>query len=200
MLGKITENTVFRRYNTAVVVAFIVIVFIALTAASLRYISELSDHKKRGLNQLTAQANQLNAMLVQSEQAITGIQEFAQYNLKYPDELHAKIPPLRQDGSLFFLDKPIRSSLEENKRISGNITGFGQIDEFSLIKQQEIAMANALTPAFVAAQKIIAEANWFYYVSVEQFVNIFPGLVVIGGDLVIECSQISMQKKYKHLG
>lgn len=174
MLNKITENTVFRRYNTAVVVAFIVIVFIALTAASLRYVSELSEHKKRGLNQLTAQANQLNAMLVQSEQAITGIQEFAQYNLKYPDELHAKTPPLRQDGSLFFLDKPIRSSLEENKRISGNITGFGQVDEFSLVKQQEIAMANALTPAFVAAQKIIAEANWFYYVSVEQFVNIFP--------------------------
>ncbi len=94
--------------------------------------------------------------------------------LNTPDELHAKIPPLRQDGSLFFLDKPIRSSLEENKRISGNITGFGQIDKFFLEKKQEIAMANALTPAFVAAQKIIAEANWFYYISVEQFVNIYP--------------------------
>lgn len=174
MLNKKAENTVFRRYNTAVVVAFVVIVFVALTAASLRYYSELSEHKLRGLKQLTAQANQLNSMLVQSEQALTGIQEFAQYNLKYPDELHAKIPPLRQDGSLFFLDKPIRSSLEENKRISGNITGFGQIDKFFLEKKQEIAMANALTPAFVAAQKIIAEANWFYYISVEQFVNIYP--------------------------
>lgn len=174
MLDKIAENTVFRRYNTAVVVAFIIIVFIALTAASLRYYSELSEHKLRGLNQLTAQANQLNSMLVQSEQAITGIQEFAQYILKYPDELYAKTPSLRQDGSLFFLDKPIRSSLEENKRISGNITGFGQIDEFPLAKKQEIAMAYALTPAFVTAQKIIAEANWFYYVSVDQFVNIFP--------------------------
>lgn len=174
MLDKLAENTVFRRYNTAVVVAFIIIVFIALAAASLRYYSELSEHKQRGLNQLTAQADQLNTMLVQSEQAITGIQEFAQYILKYPDELHAKVPKLRQDGSLFFLDKPTRSSLEENKRISGNITGFGQIGEFSLLKKQEIAMANALTPAFVTAQKIIEEANWFYYVSVDQFVNIFP--------------------------
>ena len=174
MLDKIAENTVFRRYNTAVVVAFIIIVFIALAAASLRYYSELSEHKQRGLNQLTAQAEQLNSMLVQSEQAISGIQEFAQYILKYPDELHSKPPPLRQDGSLFFLDKTIRSSFEEDKRISGNITGFGNVDKFSLLKKQEIAMANALTPAFVTAQKVIEEANWFYYVSVEQFVNIFP--------------------------
>ena len=174
MLNKTAENTVFRRYNTAVVVAFIIIVFIALAAASLRYYSELSVHKQQGLNQLTAQADQLNSMLVQSEQAISGIQEFAQYILKYPGDLHFKPPPLRQNGSLFFLDKPIRSSFEEEKRISGNITGFGDIGKFSLLKKQEIAMANALTPAFVTAQKVIEEANWFYYVSVEQFVNIFP--------------------------
>jgi len=174
VLDKIAENTVFRRYNTAVVIAFIVIVFIALAAASLRYYSELSEHKQRGLNQLAAQTEQINSMLVQSEQAISGIQEFAQYILKYPDELHANSPSLRQDGSLFFLDKPNRSSFEEKKRISGNITGFGNIDDFSLLKKQEIAMANALTPAFVTAQKVIEEANWLYYVSAEQFVNIFP--------------------------
>jgi PAS domain S-box-containing protein len=174
VLDKTTENTVFRRYNTAVVVAFIIIVFIALAAASLRYYSELSVHKQRSLEQLIVQSEQLNSMLVQSEQATLGIQDFAQYALKYPDELYSKVPPLRQDGALFFLDIPTRSSFSEDKRISGNITGFGDIDKFSLLKQQEIAMANALTPAFVAAQKVIPEANWFYYVSGEQFVNIFP--------------------------
>lgn len=174
MLYKNAENTVFRRYNTAVVVAFIVIVFIALTAASLRYYSELSVHKQLGLNQLSSQAQQLNAMLVQSEQAIYGIQEFAQYALKHPSELHSQTPPLRQDGALFFLDKPRRDLFEQDKRISGNITGFGNIKEFSTLKKQEISMANALTPAFVAAQKVVEEAMWFYYVSAEQFVNIFP--------------------------
>ena len=174
MLDRIAENTVFRRYNTAVVVAFVIIVFIALTAASLRYYSELSVHKQRGLNQLTAQASQLNSMLIQSEQAIYGIQEFAQYTLKYPDELHSKFPQLKQDGSLFFLDKSIQSTFDKDKRILGNITGFGNVDKFSLLKKEEIAMANALTPAFSTAQKVIEEANWFYYVSVEQFVNIFP--------------------------
>jgi len=174
LLLKSAENTVFKRYNTAVVVAFIIIVFIALTAASLRYYGELSVHKQQGLYQLKAQAQQLNAMLEQSEQAISGIQEFAEYMLKFPDEFHSQLPKLRQDGSLFFLDKPARRSFDQNKRISGNITGLGNVEQFSLLKKQEIAMANALTPAFVTAQKVIEEANWFYYVSIEQFANIFP--------------------------
>jgi len=174
VLYKNAENTVFRRYNTAVVVAFIIIVFIALTAASLRYYSELSTHKQRGLNELSSHAHQLNAMLVQSEQTISGIQEFAHYALKHPSELYSQIPPLRQDGALFFLDKPRRHFFKQDKRLSGNITGFGNIEQFSTLKKQEISMANALTPAFVAAQKVIEEAVWFYYVSVDQFVNIFP--------------------------
>ena len=174
MLLKSAENTVFRRYNTAVVVTFIIIVFVALAAASLRYYSELAAHKQQGLNQLTAQAQQLNSMLVQSEQAISGIQEFAEYILKYPDELNSQSPQLRQDNSLFFLDKPTRASLEQSKRISGNITGFGNIEQFSVLKKQEIAMANMLTPAFVTAKKVIEEANWFYYVSRDKFVSIFP--------------------------
>jgi PAS domain S-box-containing protein len=174
VLNKSAENTVFKRYNIAVVVTFIIIVFIALAASSLRYYSELSEHKQQGIKQLSAQAAQINSMLLQSEQAISGIQEFAQYFLKYPNSLYSKLPPLRQDGSLFFLDKPAHSSFKDEKRISGNITGFGNVDNFSLLKKQEIAMANALTPAFVTAQKVLEEANWFYYVSVEQFVNIFP--------------------------
>ncbi|GAA6170527.1 hypothetical protein NBRC116592_01970 [Colwellia sp. KU-HH00111] len=174
MLLKSAENTVFRRYNTAVVVTFFIIFFVALAAASLRYYSELATHKQQGLQQLTAQALQLNTMLVQSEQAITGIQEFAEYMLKYPDELNAQLPVLRQDNSLFFLDKPTRASPEQHRRISGNITGFGNIEQFSLLKKQEIVMANMLTPAFVTAKKVLDEANWFYYVSRDKFVSIFP--------------------------
>lgn len=174
MLNKNAENTVFKRYNTAVFIAFIIIVFIALMVASLRYYGEFSAHKQRGLNQLSSQAHQLNAMLVQSEQAISGIQEFAQYALKHPDELYSQTPPLRQEGALFFLDKPRRQLFDQDKRISGSITGFGNIEQFSILKKQEISMANALIPAFIAAQKVIEEAMWFYYVSVEQFVNIFP--------------------------
>ena len=117
LLEKTAENTVFRRYNTAVVVAFIVIVFIALAAASLRYYSELSEHKHQSLTRLTAQAEQLNGMLGQSEQAVLGIQDYAQYILKHPDELYFKTPPLRQDGALFFLDIAVRSAINEDKRI-----------------------------------------------------------------------------------
>jgi signal transduction histidine kinase len=168
------ENTVFRRYNTAVVVTFVIIVFIALAAASLRYYSELTTHKQQGLSQLSAQAYQLNTMLRQSEQAISGIQEFAHYVLKYPHELNTDLAQLKQSGEHYYLDKPRIDILDQDKLISGNITGIGNVSQFSELKSQEIAMANALTPAFVAAQKVIEEATWFYYVSLEQFVSIFP--------------------------
>ena len=174
MFSRNAENTVFRRYNTAVFVAFIIIVFVALFAATLRYFSELSAHKQQGLNQLQAQATQLNTRLEQSKQALTGIQEFAEYLLISPRDLNNHRVRLKQDGDQFFLDKPRIDILDQEKQLSGNITGIGNVEEFSVAKNQEISMANDLTPAFVAAQKVIEEGTWFYYVSLSKFVNIFP--------------------------
>jgi len=142
--------------------------------SSYRYFIELSLHKERGLAELNAQAAQLNEMLEQSVQAVIGIQKFAQYSLKFPSELTAKPPKLAQEGELFYLDQPRPDVLDQRKRFSGNITGFGQIKSFSELKKTELAMANALTPAFVAAQQMINEATWFYYVSLDHFVNIYP--------------------------
>lgn len=116
MLDLNAENTVFRRYNTAVVVTFIIIVFIALAAASLRYYSELTTHKQQGLSQLNAQAYQLNTMLLQSEQAISGIQEFAHYVLKYPHELNTNLVQLKQNGEHYYLDKPRIDILDRSKK------------------------------------------------------------------------------------
>ncbi len=174
MFYQAAKNTLFRRYNTAIAVAFVVIVLIASSMSSYRYFIELSLHKERGLAELNAQAAQLNEMLEQSVQAVIGIQKFAQYSLKFPSELTAKPPKLAQEGELFYLDQPRPDVLDQRKRFSGNITGFGQIKSFSELKKTELAMANALTPAFVAAQQMINEATWFYYVSLDHFVNIYP--------------------------
>ena len=75
-------NTVFRRYNITVVVAFIVIILIAFSAASLRYFNQITQHKQQSLAELQQEALQLNLMLEQSVQAVVGIQEFAEYILK----------------------------------------------------------------------------------------------------------------------
>jgi len=167
-------NTVFRRYNTAVVVAFIIIILVAFSVASLRYFNQISHHKQQSLAELKQEAQQLNMMLEQSVQAVVGIQEFAQYILKHPKELQAPIPSFSQQGEMFYLNKPLHDVIKQGKRLSSSITGAGKISQFSEQKRQEIAMANALTPAFIAAQNIIEEATWFYYVSFSNFVNIFP--------------------------
>lgn len=167
-------NTVFRRYNITVVVAFIVIILIAFSAASLRYFNQISQHKQQSLAELKQEALQLNLMLEQSMQAVVGIQEFAEYILKHPNEINIPMPSLLQQEDMFYLNKPLHDVIKQGKRLSSNITGIGKISQFGTRKKHEIAMANALTPAFIAAQNILKEATWFYYISLDNFVNIYP--------------------------
>ncbi|RHW76622.1 ATP-binding protein [Colwellia sp. RSH04] len=174
MFNQATKNTVFRRYNIAVVVAFIAIILIALSLATLRYFNELGQHKTDDLKALQREAEQLNTILMQSVFAIDGIQEFAQYTLESPLHVNPPFPKLAQDGDFFYLDKAKYDVLQQGRRLSANITGFGKVEEFSELKKREIAMANALTPAFISAQKIIEQATWFYYVSYQKFVNLYP--------------------------
>ncbi|TMM47781.1 ATP-binding protein [Colwellia ponticola] len=167
-------NTVFRRYNITIVVAFIVIILVAFSAASLRYFNQISQHKQQSLLELKQEAQQLNNILEQSVQAVVGIQAFAEYILKHPNEINIPMPGLSQQGELFYLNKPLHDVIKQGKRLSSNITGLGEISQFDTLKKQEIAMANALTPAFVAAQNILKEATWFYYISFDNFVSIYP--------------------------
>jgi len=174
LLAQNVKNTVFKRYNTAVVIAFLVIVLIALVAASLRYVNELSAHKRNGLNLLKSQAQQLNGLLTQGEQAITGIKEFSEHLLTYPKELNPSLLPLAQDGERFYSETPHVNMFEQRHILSGSVTGFGRFSDFSTAKSQEIAMANMLIPAFITAQRMVEEITWSYYISFERFVYVFP--------------------------
>lgn len=167
-------STVFRRYNITVVVAFIVIILVALSVASLRYFNQITHHQQQSLLELKQEAQQLNVMLEQSVQAVVGIQEFAEYILEHPNELLTPMPSLSQQGDTFYLNKTEHDVIQQGKRLSSSITGLGQVSQFNELQKQEIAMANALTPAFIAAQNIIQEATWFYYISFNKFVNIYP--------------------------
>jgi signal transduction histidine kinase len=167
-------NTVFRRYNITVVVAFIVIILVAFSVASLRYFNQLTLHKQQSLAELKQEAQQVNNMLEQSVQAVVGIKEYAEYILKHKEELDISMPSFSQDGQTFHLNKTFHDVIKQGKRLSSNITGLGDINQFTELKKQEIAMAYELTPAFIAAQNIIEEATWFYYISFDNFVNIYP--------------------------
>ncbi len=174
MFYKAKRNTVFRRYNITVVVAFIAIIVIALSVASIQYYNELSHHQNNELISLKQEAEKLNDILAQCVNAISSIQKYAQYILEHPTELNIASPAMKQSGELFYLDESHRDFLHRGKRLSSSITGLGKIKEFSALKKQEIAMANALTPAFMLAQNVIEEATWFYYVSYQNFVSLYP--------------------------
>ena len=156
------------------VLVFITIVLLAVAIGIVRYHSELASYEVQSLKGLSKQGKSLNAILEQSVQAISGMQKFANYSLAYPEEISAKIPKLSQDESLFYLDNPQHNVSLLDKKLSGNITGFGDITSFSQEKINEIAMANALNPAFISAKMTLPEATWFYYISLNKFINIYP--------------------------
>lgn len=168
------KKEVFSRYNTAFVTSFIVIVFIALSLASFLYFENLVEHKQRELASLQRQGNLLNEKLEENVNAIIAMEKFAHYYLNEPHAYSANRPKLAQEGDRYYLDIPAHDVINRTKNISGNITGIGNIESFDKPLNQELAMANALTPAFITAQKSVGFARWYYYVSLKRFVNLYP--------------------------
>ena len=142
--------------------------------ASVRYFYQLSNHKQQSSAVLKQKVYQLNNILEQSVQAVDGIHGLAQYYLKRPAEISGYLPKLSQENKMFYLDIKEHDVVKEGRRLNSNITGTGNVSDFTADKKLEITMANALTPAFVSAQKIIKQATWFYYISLDQFVSLYP--------------------------
>jgi signal transduction histidine kinase len=174
LFGKYSKEQVFSRYNRSVLAVFIVITFIAVSIASYRYFVELDSYQARELRTLNTRAKQLENTLILGLKSIAGIKKFANYHLSFPEELLSTTPPLAQDGNEFYLKKNSRDSFAHRKNYRGSITGIGQVADFDELQKQELAMANALTPAFIIAKNSIKESTWFYYVSLNQFVSLYP--------------------------
>jgi PAS domain S-box-containing protein len=174
VFNKGSKEQVFSRYNRSVLAVFIVITLIAAAISSYRYSVELESFKNRELNALTHQAQRLENTLVLSLKSIAGLKKFANYHLTFPEELFATTPSLEQEGDEFYLKKSHRDIFSQRKHFRGSITGIGKIAEFDELQNQELAMANALTPAFIIAKNSIKESNWFYYVSLNHFVSLYP--------------------------
>lgn len=174
MFNKSSKEQVFSRYNRSVLAVFVVITLIALSIASYRYFAELEAHQTRELRSLNTQAKQLENTLILGLKSIAGLKKFANYHLSFPEELLATTPSFEQDGNEYSLKKNNRDSFVHRKHFRGNITGIGQIADFDELQKQELAMANALTPAFIIAKNTVKESNWFYYISLNNFVNLYP--------------------------
>lgn len=170
----ISKVTLFSRYNIAVFALFIIITFVATGVGIYRYHAELEQQLANDIVELAEQAESINHSLEKSEQTLNGLKQFAEYYLQNPDDLFASQPELMQDGEKFFLKTNERDQSRHVKRLRGNITGRGNINQFDDSIWQELTMANALTPAFVTGNKTNPDATWFYYISLNRFINIFP--------------------------
>lgn len=165
---------VFSRFNRTVFTVFLLVIIMALVLATMRYYRELDTFEQQANHSMKQRANAIDLKLKHSVQAITGLLEFANYFLKNPEHTVKLLPNLVQNKERFYLKQPPRDVIKQRKQLTGNITGIGDITQFDDLLQQELAMANALNPAFITAQHTNPEVLWFYYVSKKRFVNLFP--------------------------
>jgi len=169
-----TQNQVVNRYNTSVVGIFIAIVFAAIIIAVYWYSIELESYRKDQQASLEKQANLIDNILSRTTDSLLGLREFANHYLINVDPNKVSLPALKQDGEYFHLEAPKSDIFSQQRNLSANITGIADLDELNKSLQEELAMAYALTPAFVTAQYANDEANWFYYVSLKRFVSLYP--------------------------
>jgi len=176
VFNKGIKNKAFSRYYISVIAVFIFILLSVLSLATLQYYHALSEYKTNDLKQFLHQTQMLESRLESSVNALISMQQFANYYLEYPDELSVKPPKLLQDDDLFYLKKPYHDVIEHQQYLSSNITGFSDTHLFDQAYKEELAMANALTPAFITTKKTNEETAWLYYVSLNRFISLYPWL------------------------
>lgn len=169
-----SKNHLVSSYHASIIFVFVVLVLTAFILAGVKYYGELEHYKENQFQALNKETVFLNNILSQSVNALAGMSDFANYYLDNPNELSATFPQLLQDNERFYLKKADHDVIKYRQPLNVNITGIGQLSTLSEQVKQELTMAHALAPAFIAAEKFNTEANWFYYVSFSKFISLYP--------------------------
>jgi len=154
--------------------AFVVMIWVATTIVFYYYFQVIANNKSQRYAELGDYAITLDEQLKASVQSIKAMHSFAQARVKDTANENYLPPRFLQDDQQFYLDVPVLDVINRTKHIGGNITGIGMIDDFSESMKKELAMAYDLTPAFITAKLTTDYSKWFYYVSVNRFVNLYP--------------------------
>lgn len=169
-----SEYQVVTRYTLSIFGVFIAIMLVSLLLASYRYYDELESFENSEKKQLAHQVNVLDKSLQKTVNSLTAIQSFASFYLNFADDQRINLPKFHQDEDKFYLDFERRDIIEQRHHLSVNITGQGKFSDLQEEAKKELVMTLALTPAFISAQGVNGMAKWFYYVSLNQFVGIYP--------------------------
>ncbi|MDO6444696.1 ATP-binding protein [Colwellia sp. 1_MG-2023] len=168
------KNQVVTRYKLSIIGVFVAIMLVAFMLASFRYYGELRAIEKSEYHNLINHTSLINRQFNQAANSVAAIQNYVTHTLNFPEEVPLKLPRFSQENEHFYLQKPRHDIIKYRQRPSVNITGVGDLNSLSKSLANELAMAHSLTPAFMTAQNANETANWFYYVSENQFVSIYP--------------------------
>lgn len=177
MLQNAEKKEVFQRYNRIILIVILAVFFIALWLSYHQYTKRYQAVIAQKHHALTLQVEQLDSLFSSSIDALRGMQKFAQFQLSQnmqPRQNNEQPMSFVQSGEHYHVAQPDFDTLNQRQRYASAISGIGGVEQLDDSIKAEIAMAQRLTPAFVAAKTMSLANAWFYYISKHQFVSVYP--------------------------
>lgn len=168
------NQEVYSRYNIAITSIFIVIAIATVLLSYAQFQKKYQATLDAEQIELQASAHAIDELIKPTINAMLGMRDFTEFTLDNPELSSVQLPPLLQEGDLFYRnDKPF-DVFKKGERLSTNIVGVGKLADLPFAVQHEISTADALAPAFIAARENQPSIAWISYLSNEKFVSIYP--------------------------
>lgn len=168
------NHEVYNRYNVAISSIVIVIAIVTLTFAYAQFQKKYHSTLASEELALRSSATAIDSLVEPTLNALLGMRDFAEFTLDNPELSSVQLPMLQQEGELFYRSEKPFDVFKQGERLSTNIVGVGDLAGFHPAGLHEIAMADALAPAFISARENKSSIAWVSYLSNQKFVSIYP--------------------------
>lgn len=161
------------RYNNIMLYTFLAVLLVSALLISIQAISEAKYKNNQLIEQFKTEAIAIDNLIVR----VTVLLDLMQNNAQ--DFFHNPRPV----SSIYFNGLAATGNAEYGLDIipppyqlsdAGNLTGKGDLADFSAELKNEIEMAFNLNSDFKSTLKSVPNAAWVYYTSKNKFINIYP--------------------------
>lgn len=168
------ESRFTQRYNKIMFITFAVVMCISIALVALQVHHQVEHEHNRLLEDVKSRSLAVDNLIVSITEHLNLLRTKAEtFFLDHTtvDHSHIFYGLTKKNNDLYTLDT-IPSPYSESQ--VGNLTGEGDPHDFSAPFIAELEMALSLNSLFEATKQNIPNSAWIYYISKNNFINIYP--------------------------
>lgn len=160
------------RYNRKMFIVFVAVLFISISLALIEIHQIINNNNTRIIEGIKSRTMAIDNFMLNISSNISSMQIKAEnFFIGLESSGNSKIlNSLSMNNNIYSLDNIPYRYME----YTGNIIGEGNPLDFSVKLRDEIKMSISLNPLFKSTKHNIKNSEWIYYLSVNNFKNIYP--------------------------